>query len=231
MPVEGWVLVLGAYLLGAVPFGYLVTRVARGIDIRRYGSGNVGGSNVWATVGRGHALVTIALDISKGAVPVLAARSLDLSLFAQALAGWSAVIGHNWSAYLKLTGGRGAGTALGVLLALAPGLAAVFIGVSVALLLLLRNSPLTVGVSAVFLPLWSLLLSEPQAITLACLGLVALVMLKRLLGSGRAVSPMPLGSRRFLYRLLFDRDVPSREGWVYRRPPQQGTRGSHEGQG
>lgn len=224
MPAEGWLLAVGAYLLGSVPFAYLAGRLARGIDIRRYGSGNVGGANVWATIGRRHAVITVALDMAKGAVPVLVARWLGLGILVQALAGWAAMAGHNWSIYLRFSGGRGGGTGLGALVGLAPGLTIVFVGASLVLLALLRNPPLTMGVSAVFLPLWSVLLGEPQAITVACVGLVALVLAKRLAGSpGTASPPQPLG-RRVMYRLFFDRDVPSRRDWVHRRPSQDQAR-------
>lgn len=222
MPVEGWLLAVGAYLLGSVPFAYLAGRLSRGIDIRRYGSGNVGGANVWASVGPRYGVATIALDTSKGAVPVLLARWLDLGLLAQAAAALAAVAGHNWSLYLKFTGGRGGGTGLGALLALAPGLTLVSVGASLALLALLRSPPLAMGVGAVLVPLWSVLLSEPQTVTLACVGLVVLIVAKRLTGSPVPVPvAQPLG-RRLLYRLLFDRDVPSRGEWVHRRPSQDG---------
>lgn len=224
MPAEGWLLAVGAYLLGSVPFAYLAGRLARGIDIRRYGSGNVGGANVWATVGRRCAVATVVLDISKGAVPVLIARWLGLGLLAQVVGGWAAVAGHNWSIYLRFTGGRGAGTGLGALAALAPGLTVVFAGASLVLLALLRNPPLTMGVSAVFLPMWSVLLGEPQLITLGCVGLVALIVARRLTGSPATVAVPPPWPRRLLYRLLFDRDVPSRRDWVHRRPSQDQAR-------
>ncbi|MBI2918079.1 MAG: glycerol-3-phosphate acyltransferase [Chloroflexi bacterium] len=224
MPTEGWLLAVGAYLLGAVPFAYMAGRWVSGIDIRRYGSGNVGAANVWATVSRRGGAATVALDIAKGAAPVLVARWLDLGLWVQAVAGWAAVAGHNWSPYLKFAGGRGAGTGLGALVALAPGLTMVFAAASLVLLSLLRNPPLVVAVSAVFLPLWSVLLEEPGIITVACVGLVALILAKRLAGNPGTPSPPQPWGRRLLYRVFFDRDVPRRSEWVHRRPPPDQAR-------
>lgn len=224
MLVESWLLALGAYLLGSVPFGYLLGRLARGIDIQCYGSGNVGGSNVWATVGRRYGAFTSALDIAKGVVPVVVAHALGMGQSVQGVVGVAAVAGHNWSVYLRLSGGRGLGTGLGVLLALAPGLTTAFVGIGLVLFALLRNPPLTSGAATVFLPLLSILLGEPQAITLTCIGLAAVVLVKRVGGNPGTAAVAQPWARRLLYRLLFDRDVPGRRQWVFRRPPQDETR-------
>jgi acyl phosphate:glycerol-3-phosphate acyltransferase len=105
------------YLLGSVPFGSLVTRLAGYGDIRRIGSGNIGATNVLRTGSKSAAALTLLLDVAKGSAAVLVARgwSEDAAL----VAAGCAVIGHMFPIWLALRGGKGVATALGVLLALA----------------------------------------------------------------------------------------------------------------
>lgn len=104
-----------AYLLGSVPFGLLLTRIAGLGDIRRIGSGNIGATNVLRTGRKGLALATLLLDAGKGAAAVLlgASWSPDLAL----VAGGGALIGHLFPVWLEFKGGKGVATAAGVLLA------------------------------------------------------------------------------------------------------------------
>ena len=129
------ILLLG-YLLGAIPFGVLIGRMARGIDVRKYGSGNVGFANVMRTAGTKAGIATLVLDICKGvAAALLGALILsgDMAPLAQVMGAVAAVIGHNWSIYLKLEGGKGVDTSLGGLIAMLPlvGVACLGIGLIV----------------------------------------------------------------------------------------------------
>ncbi|MFP6736091.1 MAG: glycerol-3-phosphate acyltransferase, partial [Rhodospirillales bacterium] len=104
-----------SYLLGSIPFGLLLTRIAGLGDIRDVGSGNVGATNVLRTGAKGIAAATLILDAAKGAAPVLALAfwqigHADLGL----LAGLAAVIGHNFPVWLKFKGGKGVATSIGV---------------------------------------------------------------------------------------------------------------------
>ncbi len=115
-------LMLLAYVIGSIPFGLLVGRFWAGIDVRQYGSGNIGTSNVMRTLGTVPAVLVLALDAAKGMIPVLIARewwgpSVGL------LVGLAAIVGHNWPIFLRFRGGRGIATSLGVLLGLVPGIA------------------------------------------------------------------------------------------------------------
>ena len=117
-------LLAGAYLVGSIPFSYLVAR-ARGVDLRKVGSGNIGGANVWRACGFGPFVVAAALDILKGYLPTL----LGLRLFpgspaAVVLVGVAAILGHTFPIYLRFKGGKAVATSSGVLLAIAPLLAA-----------------------------------------------------------------------------------------------------------
>lgn len=109
------------YLCGSIPFGLLVARALRGVDVRGVGSGNIGATNVVRAAGRPAGLLVLVLDALKGALPVLLARELvpeDVST--ACLVGLCAVLGHVFPVWLKLRGGKGVATAAGVLLVLAP---------------------------------------------------------------------------------------------------------------
>jgi glycerol-3-phosphate acyltransferase PlsY len=113
------VIVLG-YLLGATPFGYLIPRWIKGVDIRSLGTGNPGTANVFRTVGLAAAIPVGVLDIGKGAAPVLLARAASLGEGWALAAGASAVLGHCYSPYLCFRGGGGMAASIGTLLALMP---------------------------------------------------------------------------------------------------------------
>ena len=114
-------LVLGAYLLGAVPMGWLVCRVGFGVNIFEHGSQRSGATNVYRTVGRGAAVIVFVGDTLKGFVPTLLARLLvgDLQLVPLIVAV-VATMGHNWSIFIGLRGGRGVATSWGAVMAVAP---------------------------------------------------------------------------------------------------------------
>ena len=122
--MTAWLLVLtcvlAAYLLGSIPWPYLVVRALRGIDIRSVGDGNMGTQNVWQAVGPAAALVVLLGDMAKGAVAVLLPGLIGAPVATAALAGPAAVAGHIWPVFLRFRGGGGAATALGVLWALLP---------------------------------------------------------------------------------------------------------------
>ncbi len=116
------VLVL-SYLLGSVPVGYLLLRAHSGVDVREYGSGRTGMSNVLRTGGGKLAAATLAMDIAKGALAVILARQLigsDGADGAEAAAGILVLVGHNWPVFLQFKGGRGILTGLGGLSVMAP---------------------------------------------------------------------------------------------------------------
>ena len=115
--------VMASYLIGAVPCGIVVARLHSGIDIRAYGSGNIGFANMLRTLGARAAAIVFVADIAKGVVPVLLAKLLIGSPLSEMAAGLAAVIGHNWSVYIKFRGGRGVDTGIGALLAMSPGVA------------------------------------------------------------------------------------------------------------
>lgn len=112
---------IGSYVLGSVPFGLLIVKAWRGIDIRKYGSGNIGATNVLRTAGRGPAVVVFAADVLKGLAPVIvAARLFPTAAWIVVAAGMSAILGHSLSVFLRFRGGKGVATSLGVIIGLDP---------------------------------------------------------------------------------------------------------------
>jgi len=123
--------IIGAYLLGSIPFGLLIAWV-HGMDLRSIGSGNIGATNVARALGRKWAYICFALDVLKGLVPMLAVLPLTTSLSAQSqtektivlflwlAVGCAAILGHIFPVYLKFKGGKGVSTSFGVALGLWP---------------------------------------------------------------------------------------------------------------
>ena len=107
--------ILIGYLVGSLPIGYLVAQSARGVDLRRVGSGNVGATNVYRTAGLPIAIAVVIADVGKGAAAVMLAGSLN-----PVAAGIAAVVGHIYPVWLRFRGGKGVATASGVFAVLAP---------------------------------------------------------------------------------------------------------------
>jgi glycerol-3-phosphate acyltransferase PlsY len=110
---------VGAYLLGSVPFSYFVAR-HRGVDVRKVGSGNVGATNVMRSVGRGPGLLAFALDFLKGSAATLLALSVEREGPLPAIAAATAVVGHMYPVWLRFRGGKGVATGAGAFLPLVP---------------------------------------------------------------------------------------------------------------
>ena len=113
-------LLVAAYLIGSVPFAYLLARRWRGIDVRHVGSGNVGATNVFRSTNVAGGLIVMALDMGKGLAAVLIARGLDPSPVSTAAAGLAAIVGHVFPVWIGFRGGKGVATACGVFAVLAP---------------------------------------------------------------------------------------------------------------
>lgn len=117
----GAVLVLAGYLSGSVPFGVLLTRYFLGVDVRNQGSGNIGATNVARVAGKKLGVVVLVLDALKGALPVLAARVVRPEAhWLHVAVALAAVLGHVFPLWLRLKGGKGVATALGVALVVSP---------------------------------------------------------------------------------------------------------------
>ena len=145
------------YLLGAIPSGYLAGRLLKGIDLRDCGSGSTGATNVLRNVGKGPALVVFLIDVGKGGLAVLLAKSVGLNDWLQVLAGLSALAGHIWPVWLDWKGGKAVATGLGMFLGLAWPVGLACFGLFMAVISIFRIVSLSSVVAAIGLPLLMLL--------------------------------------------------------------------------
>ncbi len=226
--VENALLIVGAFLVGSIPTAYLVSKYAAGIDIRDYGSGNVGASNVIAHVGIRIGIAQGLFDcFIKGSAPVLiGAYVIEADLWIQGAAGIAALIGHNWSPFLRFTGGRGVAIAIGALLALSLWwellIAAALFGMSALASVLIKSVTRDTGlwtlVSVVLVPALAYVRGQPHEATLTVVAVGALLVTKRLTANWEPISPEYGVLRVLAFRILWDRDVPKRVEWTNRRP-------------
>ena len=220
-----------SYLVGAVPTAYIIARLVKGIDLRGYGSGNVGASNLFHHVGKKWVVPLGLFEVLiKGALPIWTGQyllGLERSSGLLMAAPLLAITGNNWSIFLRLQGGRGIAVAGGTLLGLSPLiLVPAFVVVAVGGWALTRSSGIWVLIALVLLPVWAVLRGDPLSISLYCVGLLALVVLKRLVSNWTPL-PEDLPRKKVLMnRLLLDRDVADRAQWVDRVPESKSGAGS-----
>ncbi len=230
MAVEFGLLTLGAYLLGSVPAAYLAGRWSRGIDIRQYGDGNVGATNLMRLTSKRIAIPVVIFDLGKGALMVWIAQLLGLDITQQVVVGLAAIIGHNWPVFLRFNGGRGIFTSLGVISMLVPwlGLIILFIAYGLA-----PFHQLAVGVflGVLFAPIAAWFLSQPLGVTdklplaLGFLALFLVVVIRRLTAPRTIFTASVTRGQLLVNRLLFDRDIRDREAWIKQRQSQPEKQG------
>jgi acyl phosphate:glycerol-3-phosphate acyltransferase len=168
------ILVIG-YLLGSIPFGVIVTRIAGAGDLRSIGSGNIGATNVLRTGRKGLAAATLLLDMLKGTVAVWVGGMLDPGL--AILGGVAAFFGHLFPVWLKFKGGKGVATMLGVALALSPTVGLIYAGVWLITLALTRISSVSGMAAAISAPVAAFVVAD-QTMLVALLGLALVVVAK-----------------------------------------------------
>jgi acyl phosphate:glycerol-3-phosphate acyltransferase len=167
-------LVIGiGYLLGAIPFGLILTRMFGAGDLRKVGSGNIGATNVLRTGRKGLAAATLLLDMGKGAAAVCIARMIapELAL----IGGFAAFLGHCYPVWLKFNGGKGVATMLGIALAFNWGIGLIFAGVWLGALALSRMSSVGGMTAAVATPIAAFIIFDWHPAKM--LGLMAIIVL------------------------------------------------------
>jgi glycerol-3-phosphate acyltransferase PlsY len=157
-----------AYLLGAIPFGFLLVKWKTGGDVRQGGSGNIGATNVLRTTGRLAGIATLLLDIGKGYLAVwIAARLTDGSIPAMSLAAIMVMVGHIWPVFLRFKGGKAVASFLGAFLKLTPLPVAAMLVVFVVVVAWTRYISLGSIVGAATFPLAVWLIDKPQVVVVA----------------------------------------------------------------
>lgn len=175
--LSGIAALVSAYLISAIPFGYLLIRLRTGSDIRSAGSGNIGATNVLRVGGRGAGLLTLALDMSKGLASVALARAITGGdRYYCAGAAFLAVLGHCYPIYLKFRGGKGIATGCGAYAMLAPLSMTLTLGVFVLALLLTRMVSVGSICAGLALPVLVWWLNPEAALLISVIGAALLVL-------------------------------------------------------
>ena len=171
------ILVIFAYLLGSVPTGLLLARIVGGVDIRTAGSGNIGATNVYRTLGRKVGVMTLIGDCLKGLLPVMIAGQLHLAEPWLLAVGLAAFLGHVFTIFLKFKGGKGVATALGVFLGVAPLAVLIVLGIFILVVLVTRYISLGSILAAATMPLavWLLGASQQKCAMTAVIAFIVIV--------------------------------------------------------
>jgi acyl phosphate:glycerol-3-phosphate acyltransferase len=143
---------VACYLLGAIPFGVIIGKITRGIDIRDYGSGNIGFSNVLRTLGPGPGLAVFFFDTAKGFAAVVLCERLKMSEQLVVTGGILSIVGHSFSIFLRFQGGKGVATSLGMITGLNPLIAGIAFVMWLTLVALTRIISIASIVSAISVP-------------------------------------------------------------------------------
>ena len=220
-------LVVAAYLVGSIPSAYLIGRLIAGIDIREYGSGNVGASNVSVHVGKKWVAPIALFDVfAKGFLPVYIGGPvlLDLEQTAQTIAALAAMCGHNWPIFLKFSGGRGISVGLGSMLAYGLPLFVLWATIPGVLFTLTpwRDSAVSWLLATVLLPVWAIWAGYGSWVAVYGVGFALITIIRRVTSGGFKDSLLTYGeltpARLVWNRMIYDRDIASRDAWVHSRP-------------
>jgi acyl phosphate:glycerol-3-phosphate acyltransferase len=218
-----WILlIIGAYLLGSIPLSYLAAR-SRGIDLRKHGTRQVGGGNLWRSASKKLGLAVGIFDFFKGMLVVLIAWRLELDAGQQLAVGLAAVVGHNWPVFLRFHGGRGIATCLGIIIILPlinddiqPWASVAFFASAIFVIIFTHRSPVPILIGMLMLPVFSAIFQEPLSVTMGFVAMTLIVVIKRLTAQP-AIEARNIGMGRLLWnRLLYDRDIGDRKTWVHR---------------
>ena len=214
-----------AYLWGAIPSAYLAVRYIKHVDIRNYGSGNVGAANVRTHMGIRHAIWIATFDVlGKGTIPIITIKLLNQDLLLQIFVGLALIAGHNWSIYIRFTGGRGISVITGVLIGLSmwPGLLTAIVLFGGIGRFIYRETGFWSMVSIIMFPLWTHFFNRPQELTYGMIGFATLIIVKRLTANWEKPTEKHRLVRVLGYRLILDRDVSDSTEWTNRLPSAHG---------
>jgi len=201
--------IIFSYLIGSVPFAFIISKYSCGVDIRKQGRKQTGATSTFKNAGKWQGILTGILDILKGWLVVVGARKLGLPLEVQALSGLFAVVGHNWPCWLKFFGGRGSATALGAVFALNQTIFA-FSFIPFIILTLLWDG--AVGTILFLFSVLFLSIKFQQFIPLGIFSILLLIviLIKRLTGIRKELPKSKSKAKLIFNRLLLDRSENTR---------------------
>jgi len=208
--------ILISYLWGSLSPTNFVARWRRGIDLRAYGSGNVGGMNLGVLLGKRWAVAIGALDWAKGLLPALVARLVGADWTSVVLISLATVVGHDWSLYLGFKGGRGVAATIGLLFAWDLRLALLFLAIITIGWVANHGAP-SCMIALVLLAPVAWLIAAPMEIVWGSVALLVITIIKRL-EANRLPLPRDAREKRLvlLRRLWLDRDIESDREWQER---------------
>jgi glycerol-3-phosphate acyltransferase PlsY len=222
MTLELILLIIGGYLMGSIPSAYLAARWGRKIDIRQYGSGNVGAANVVKVGARWLGVAVIFFDIGKVMPAVGVAYLLGLTPAQQMVIGVAAVVGHNWPVFLRFSGGRGIAAIMGVALIMPllnglmiPWALIAFLAIMIANIVTFRVIPVASIIAVGAMPIVSWAVDEPLSFALGFLAMFLIMIIRRLTPRRTRISAKVPTGELLLNRFLFDRDIRDREAWIH----------------
>ena len=199
--MSGTLAVAFAYLIGSVPFAFLLAR-RRGVDLRHIGSGNLGAANVLRTLGASPAVLVMLLDGLKGSVAVLAAQAMTSGAVAPVVAGVASMLGHIFPVWLKFRGGKGVATAAGAFGVLAPEAVAIAAGVFVLTIWITRFISAGSLVAAVVLVISAAVTGSSRAVVVGATGVAAIIVYRHRTNLVRLAA----GTERRVGLRLFDQE-------------------------
>jgi glycerol-3-phosphate acyltransferase PlsY len=220
------ILFVAAYLLGSIPMSFLVAK-SRGVDLRKQGSQQVGGGNLWRTTSRTFGVLVGIFDFLKGALMMFCAWKWGLDSGLQFFVGTGAIIGHNWPVFLRFHGGRGIATTLGIIIFLPiinrsditfwPLIVCAIVGIGS--LIFFRRTPVPVLLALIAMPIVSAVVKEPLLVKLGYVAILLIAILKRLTAQASTEKRQISIGQLLINRFLYDRDVSNRADWVHRKEP------------
>ena len=172
--MDNWLAALGivlAYLLGSIPSAYLLLKLTKGQDIRTLGTGNVGALNMYQQMGLAAGVAVMLADVGKGVLAVHLPSLMGAPDGARYFSAIAVVAGHTWPIFLRLNGGKGAATILGVGLGLAPVLAGIALVPVIVAVVAIRNVVVGVALAFILFNILTIATGEPWALIGACLAL------------------------------------------------------------
>lgn len=224
VPINGYVpyvtVIIICYFIGSIPTSYLLGKFIARIDIRTRGSMNVGASNLYVNGGKVIGIIAGTIDcLLKGTfIIILLDIILGLGEYVLLVAGVGLITGHNWSVFIGFKGGRGIATALGVIVGFQMWeeilVLILFVGI-LGRLIVYKDSGFWCFVAISLLPILCFAFGKPSSITYFSVLLGSLLIFKRLISNGNFVPEGSVTSTIFC-RLIFDRDILSKDHWVRR---------------
>ena len=201
MPLGEIFAAITSYILGSVPTAYLFGKKILKKDIRKIGTKNMGALNAFKSLGKFYGFLTFIIDVLKGVIPVLIAIQLQFNQFWIGICGLMAIIGHNWSIFLKFKGGKGASTSIGIMTALFAAELPISLIVFVFFFLTTHNVSFGLGFCFLLLPLLAILHSKSEALIIVSV-MIPIIILVRVSPDIKKLFKLSKGNLREIIKIL-----------------------------